>query len=68
MKANSFSFNQQRRIIREITKIEGVDKILSVPSVFNGLIFFVNSAIDVMSLLKIKEVCSNKNIPFEVVK
>ncbi len=67
MKANHFSFNQPK-VIREITKIEGVDKILSVPSVFNGLIFFVNSAIDVMSLLKIKEVCSNKNIPFEVVK
>ena len=66
MRANHFSFSQ--RIIREIAKLEGVDKILSVPSVYHGLIFFVNSAIDVMSLLKIKEVCSNKNIPFEVVK
>jgi hypothetical protein len=68
MKANHFSFNQQKRIIREIVKLEGVDKILSVPSVYSGLIFFVNSAIDVMSLLKIKEVCSNGNIPFEVVR
>jgi hypothetical protein len=64
---NFSSFNQPK-IIREITKIEGVDKILSVPSVYHGLIFFVNSAIDVMNLLKIKEICSNKNIPFEVVR
>jgi len=64
----SFSSFNQPKVIREITKIEGVDKILSVPSVYHGLIFFVNSAIDVMSLLKIKEVCSNKNIPFEVVR
>jgi hypothetical protein len=66
MGRGSFSFNQQNKIIREVSKIEGVSKILSLPSA--GLVFFVHSAIGAMSLLKIKEVCTNGNIPFEVVR
>ena len=60
-----FSFNQQT--IRNITKIEGVDKILSIPSIYKGLVFFVHSDIDVMNLLKIKEVCEQDKVDFEVV-
>ena len=57
----------RNRIIRNIAKIRGVDKILSI-SFDVGIIFFVRPNIGGVDLLKIKTVCSRNKIPFEIIK